>query len=359
MLSSLENLKVEIKGASHSEKIEVIISNIPKGKKIDLVKLQEYVDRRKARKTIYSTKRLEEDKIEVLSGIENSMTTGEDIHCVVYNKDPHSNDYKALEFKPRPSHADYVAYVKYDGKEDMRGGGRFSGRMTLTLCILGGIAKQLMENMNINVDAYVSQIGDVKATSYMDREISHEEIVALDPAFRVIGEDKKEKMLELITNCAQDMDSIGGVVECIAYNVPVGLGGPLLESLEGKISYAMFAVPAIKGIEFGAGFEISKMRGSQANDCFYYDENKNVKTYTNNNGGINGGISNGMPITLKVALKPTPSIAKEQKTIDMISKENTTIAIKGRHDACIVPRAVVCVESVVNLCILDSLVKNI
>ena len=358
MLSSLDNLKIEINGASHAESIDVTVWGIPQGIKIDLDELQEYVDRRKARKTIYSTKRLEEDKINVLSGIENGVTTGDAIKCIVYNLDPHSNDYTKLQDTPRPSHADYVAKVKYNGKEDMRGGGRFSGRMTLTICILGGIAKQILKNHNIQVEGYVQSIAGINSTSYKDREIKAEEIQALDNSFRVIDLDKKELMLEKIQQAAANKDSVGGVVEAIAYNLPVGLGGPLFESMEGKISYAMFAVPAVKGIEFGSGFDISKMTGSTANDCFYYDENKNVKTYTNNNGGINGGITNGMPLTIRVALKPTPSIAQEQKTIDMATKTNTTIQIKGRHDSCIVPRAVVCVESVLALCILDSIIKQ-
>ncbi|MCI7401886.1 MAG: chorismate synthase [Christensenella sp.] len=358
MLSSLDNLKIEINGASHAESIDVTVWGIPQGIKIDLDELQEYVDRRKARKTIYSTKRLEEDKINVLSGIENGVTTGDAIKCVVYNLDPHSNDYTKLQDTPRPSHADYVAKVKYNGKEDMRGGGRFSGRMTLTICILGGIAKQILKNHNIQVEGYVQSIAGINSTSYKDRDIKAEEIQALDNSFRVIDLDKKELMLEKIQQAAANKDSVGGVVEAIAYNLPVGLGGPLFESMEGKISYAMFAVPAVKGIEFGSGFDISKMTGSTANDCFYYDENKNVKTYTNNNGGINGGITNGMPLTIRVALKPTPSIAQEQKTIDMATKTNTTIQIKGRHDSCIVPRAVVCVESVLALCILDSIIKQ-
>ena len=358
MLSSLDNLKIEINGASHAESIDVTVWGIPQGIKIDLDELQEYVDRRKARKTIYSTKRLEEDKINVLSGIENGVTTGDAIKCVVYNLDPHSSDYTKLQDTPRPSHADYVAKVKYNGKEDMRGGGRFSGRMTLTICILGGIAKQILKKHNIQVEGYVQSIANINSTSYKDRDIKAEEIQALDNSFRVIDLDKKELMLEKIQQAAANKDSVGGVVEAIAYNLPVGLGGPLFESMEGKISYAMFAVPAVKGIEFGSGFDISKMTGSTANDCFYYDENKNVKTYTNNNGGINGGITNGMPLTIRVALKPTPSIAQEQKTIDMATKTNTTIQIKGRHDSCIVPRAVVCVESVLALCILDSIIKQ-
>ena len=358
MLSSLDNLKIEINGASHAESIDVTVWGIPQGIKIDLDELQEYVDRRKARKTIYSTKRLEEDKINVLSGIENGVTTGDAIKCVVYNKDPHSNDYTKLQDTPRPSHADYVAKVKYNGKEDMRGGGRFSGRMTLTICILGGIAKQILKSRKIEVEGYVQSIAGINSTSYKDRDIKAEEIQALDNSFRVIDLDKKELMLEKIQQAAANKDSVGGVVEAIAYNLPVGLGGPLFESMEGKISYAMFAVPAVKGIEFGSGFDISKMTGSTANDCFYYDENKDVKTYTNNNGGINGGITNGMPLTIRVALKPTPSIAQEQKTIDMATKTNTTIQIKGRHDSCIVPRAVVCVESVLALCILDSIIKQ-
>lgn len=359
MLSKLENLKIEINGASHAESIDVTVWGIPKGQSIDVEKLQEYVDRRKARRTVYSTKRLEEDKINVLSGIENGLTTGDPIKCVVYNKDPHSNDYTKLQDTPRPSHADYVAKVKYNGQEDMRGGGRFSGRMTLTICILGGIAKQLLEKKGIAVEGYVQSIAGINSTSYKDRDILASEIEDLDSSFRVLDLDKKELMLKSIQEAASQKDSVGGVVEAIAYNLPVGLGGPLFESMEGKISYAMFAVPAVKGIEFGKGFEISNMRGSSANDCFYYDDNKNVKTYTNNNGGINGGITNGMPLTIRVALKPTPSIAQQQKTINMATKTNTTIEIKGRHDACIVPRAVVCVESVLALCVLDSLINEI
>ena len=356
MFSALDKLKIEIYGASHAEKISLFVEGLPKGKKINIQELQEYVDRRKAQKAAFSTARLEGDVIHFASGItEDGTLTGEKLEAYVLNTSQHSNDYNNLVNTPRPGHADYVAKVKYKGEMDMRGGGIFSGRMTLTICILGGIARQLLREYGVDVEAYISSIAGIKSTSYKDKDLTIEEINKANPLFRVLDEEKGAQMMEKISEAKSNMDSVGGTVDCMAFNVPVGLGGPLFEGFEGKLAYAMFAVPAVKGVEFGAGFDISNMKGSTANDGFYYDDNKVVKTYTNNNGGINGGITNGMPITLRVAFKPTPSIAQKQKTINMETKENVELEIKGRHDACIVPRAVVCVESVVEIALLDSL----
>ena len=237
----------------------------------------------------------------------------------------------------------------------MRGGGKFSGRMTVALCILGGIAKQLLKEYGIDVEAYVSSIGSISTGSYKEALPTLSDIQKLDSSFRVLKNE--DKVNALIEDVASKADSIGGTIECIVYNPPVGLSDTLLDSMEGKIAQSLFAIPAIKGVEFGAGFDIAQMRGSQANDEFYYDNDKKVKTYTNNNGGINGGITNGMPILMRVAVKPTPSIGIEQRTINLQTKENVTLQIKGRHDACIVPRAVAPVEAAVAISMLDSILE--
>ena len=356
MLNSLSKLKVTIEGASHSERITLKVSGLPKGKKIDLNELQEFVDRRRAKLSAYSTKRIEGDVINIASGLENGVLTGDIFEAYILNTNKKSNDYDNLKYTPRPSHADYAAYAKWDGKEDMTGGGKFSGRMTVTLCILGGIAKQLLREYGIDVEAYVSSIGNIKASSYKDELPNKESFKDLDQSFRVFN--NKDKIDALIEKVASDADSIGGTIECIAYNVMPGLSD-VFDSMESKISSMLFTIPAIKGVEFGAGFDISLMQGSKANDEFYYGEDKKVYTYSNNNGGINGGITNGMPITLRVAVKPTPSIGKEQNTINLQTKENVKLVIKGRHDACIVPRAVAPVEAVVAISILDSILQEV
>lgn len=358
MRNNFDVLSVEIYGASHAECIGIKVCGLPKGKKIDVNELQAFMDRRRAQKSAYSTARIEEDKVEFLSGIKDGVLTGEMLEGVVYNKSQHSKDYSKLANTPRPSHADYVAKVKYNGEMDMRGGGCFSGRMTLALCILGGIAKQLLREYGIEVEAYISSIGKVNISSYKNEIPSVDSIKNANPIFRVLDDTKLDAVNKEIQDAHNDGDSIGGSVECIVYNPPVGLGSPILDSLEGKLSSAMFAIPALKGIEFGAGFDICAMNGSKANDNFYYDEDGKVKTYTNNNGGINGGITNGMPITMRCAFKPTPSIYKKQMTIDMETKQNVEIQIEGRHDSCIVPRAVVCVEAVTALTILDEVLLN-
>ncbi len=347
-----KRLDVEVFGASHSEEIGVCVLGFG-NEKVDLQKLQEFVDRRRAKNSAYSTKRLEADKIEIQKGVKNGILKGK-FRAVIKNTCQKSKDYDHLIKTPRPAHADYVAYMKYGDKFDYRGGGKFSGRLTAPMCIAGGICKQVLEEKGITINAYISQIGDIKGASYKDTDIEKIDLESLEKEFPLLDSTKKEEMLLAIDNARKDMDSLGGVIECVIKGVPVGTGEYMFDSIESKISHLMFGVPAVKGIEFGLGFELAKMKGSNANDAFYYD-NGIVKTKTNNNGGINGGIANGMPITFRVVIKPTPSIAKEQDTINLVTKENVKIKIEGRHDSCITPRAVPVIEAISAIAIFDSL----
>ena len=345
-------LKIEVFGASHSEQIGVKVDGF-NGEKVDLIELQKFVDRRKAKRTSYSTKRLEEDKVIVEYGVENDKLLKE-FKAVIKNQNQNSKDYSSLIKTPRPSHADYVAHTKYGEGFDYRGGGKFSGRLTAPMCIVGGICKQILSEKGIEISAYISQIGVVKGKSYKTTDIENIDLTKLDKNFPLLDGSVKEEMLKQIESAKNDLDSVGGVIECVIKGVPVGTGEYMFDSLESVISRLAFAVPAVKGIEFGTGFDLASMRGSGANDAFYY-ENGVVKTKTNNNGGINGGLANGMPITFRVVIKPTPSIAKEQDTIDLESKQNVKISIGGRHDACITPRAVAVIESISAIAIYDSL----
>ena len=270
--------------------------------------------------------------------------------------DSDSSDYDNLYGKPRPSHADYSAFLK-DGTLDFSGGGRFSGRLTAPLCIVGGVLKQYLKSLGIEVHAYVSSVGDIQSKSYLNGEISKAEILENRDFGGFPSLDSKEEILNLITSVKNDGDSVGGVIECIVYNMKTGVGDNLFEGLEGKIASLLYSVPAVKGVEFGGGFSLCKKTGSTANDSLYYD-GEEVKFKSNNSGGINGGISNGAPITIRVAVKPTPSIFKEQETVDLVNKQNCKIKISGRHDACIVPRAVPCIESAVAIAIVDELIGD-
>lgn len=355
MLLTNGKLMLGVWGESHGEAIGMKLSGIDKGIKIDLNKLQAFVDRRKSVKSVYSTSRCEEDKIIITSGIENGVTTGECIEAKILNNTQRSSDYDALKYTPRPSHADYPAFVKYNGNYDMSGGGKFSGRLTAPICIAGGIAAQILEQKNIIVGAYIAEIANIKGVSYKEREISADDLQkAKQVSFPVIDNKNAQAMLDEIEKARKDGDSLGGIVEAVALNVPAGLGDALFDSIESNLAHLIFAIPAVKGLEFGAGFEIATLLGSKANDCYYFDSGK-VKTYTNNNGGILGGITNGMPINVRIAFKPTPSISKIQNTVNLQTGENTQISIKGRHDACIVPRAAVVVEAALALAILDSI----
>lgn len=356
MLSSIgQKIVLELDGASHSPEIISVVRGIKKGEEIDLEKLQRYVDRRRAKNAVYSTKRIEPDKLIIRKGLLNGITDGCEIIIAVANTNIRSMDYDNILVCPRPGHADYPAYIKFGGKMDMRGGGAFSGRMTLPLVIAGGICSQLLEKKGITVGAYVSRISDISGGSYLDTPIDKNLLNNLKAEdFPVINGKTKEKMLEVIKNAAGAGNSVGGQVECVALGIKAGLGGMVFDGLESKISQMVFGIPAVKAIEFGAGTQLAYMKGTESNDCYYYD-NGVVKTYTNNNGGITGGITNGMPIAFRVTIKPTPSISVPQKTIDLVNKVNTEITVKGRHDACIVPRAAVAVESALALVLADIL----
>ncbi len=345
------NIRLEIFGASHAPEIGVKLNGL-KGKSFDRLKLDEFMARRRARKTAYSTKRLEADEIIFESGLEKGVIVGE-LKAVIKNSQQKSSDYDNIVKIPRPSHADFVAWSKYDSF-DSRGGGKFSGRLTAPMCIAGGICKQILEEKGIFINAFISSIGAYQGKTYDDIDVERFDFSSLPREFPTILESEKSQMLELIENTAKRGDSIGGKIDCVITGMPIGAGEYMFDSIESVISHLAFAVPAVKGIEFGKGFGISELNGSEANDAFYYDGDK-VKTKTNNNGGINGGISNGMPITFRVAIKPTPSIMLEQDTVDLQNKMNTKIKIGGRHDACITPRAVPVIEAITAIAIYDIL----
>ena len=345
-------LKVEIFGASHAPEIGVKVDGF-KGEEVDLALLDKFMERRRAKKTAYSTKRLEGDKVIVESGMDGNKLFG-GFKAVIKNSEQKSTDYANLVKTPRPSHADFVAWSKYGDGFDYRGGGKFSGRLTAPMCIAGGLCKQILEKSGIRINAYIAHIGKVKGKSYTDVDVENFDFSVLDEFFPLLDQSVKEEMLAEIEDARKNGDSVGGIIECVITGVPVGAGEYMFDSLESVISSLVFAVPAVKGIEFGAGFNISSMRGSLANDAFYFDGEK-VKTKTNNNGGINGGMANGMPITFRVAIKPTPSISIEQDTVNLTERKNAKLKIEGRHDACITPRAVPVIEAVSAIAIYDSI----
>ena len=347
-----KKLKIQIFGGSHDKEIGVEVFGL-KGQDYNADYVQSFVNRRRAKNTAYSTKRLEQDLVLVKKGVKNGKINGK-FRAVIENNNQNSKDYSNLIKTPRPSHADFVAYSKYGDTFDYRGGGKFSGRLTAPMCIVGGICKKALEDKGITVNAYISQIGAVRGASYIDSDIEKIDLNNLDKDFPLLDDSKKEQMLAEIESARQDLNSVGGVIECIIKGVPVGTGEYMFDSIESIISHLAFAVPAVKGIEFGSGFNLAGMKGDKANDAFYYD-NGLIKTKTNHNGGINGGMANGMPITFRVVVKPTPSIAKEQDTVDLTSGQNTKLKIEGRHDACITPRAVPVIEAITAIAIYESL----
>jgi len=340
-------------GESHGTCIGIIIDGCPAGLPIAEADIQTEVNKRIPGAIFTSTSRAETDKVEILSGIFNGFTTGAPICLLIWNKDVNSSEYEKMRFRPRPGHADYTAFMKYGGFNDFRGGGRFSGRITATFVMAGAVAKKLLGLNNIEVLAHAVQIGDIKAEPMRFEEIR--ENVANNP-LRCADLQAAAEMTRLIAQAKEENDSIGGLVEGIALNVPVGLGEPVFDTFEGELAKALFAIPAVKGVEFGAGFDTVRKRGSENNDPFTIRDGS-IVTVTNNAGGILGGISNGMPIVVRVAVKPTPSISRSQDTVDMKSMENTTISVKGRHDVCIIPRAVVVVESMIAITLCDFMMR--
>jgi chorismate synthase len=337
-------------GESHGLCVGAVVDGCPAGLKLKPCDIQEELDKRRPGQSNLTTSRIEEDKVEIISGIFNDITTGAPICMLIWNKDRDSTHYEQMRVTPRPGHADYTAYIKYGGFNDYRGGGRFSGRITASFVMAGALAKKILkETLNITVLAHTKEIGGIKAA-----EMSPEEIAANKERNPVRSGDLEasESMVSAIMETAKQGDSLGGVIECFALNLPPGLGEPIFDNLEGEIAKALYSIPAVKAVEFGHGRRFSELKGSESNDPFTIKEGK-IATETNRAGGVLGGISNGMPIKIEVTIKPTPSISKKQKTIDISNMEESNLEIKGRHDPCIVPRAVPVVENILAFTLLD------
>lgn len=353
-----QNLRLSIFGESHGKGVGVVINGLPAGIELDLEQIDREMARRVPGKSSLSTARQEQDEYELVGGYFNGKTSGSPLCCIIRNKDRRSQDYEDIKGIVRPSHADFTARLKHSGCNDYRGGGHFSGRLTAPLVFAGAIAKQLLGKKGIAIGSHILKIGDVQDESFSLTDIDPsllEELKLKD--FPVVSEEIGNEMKDKILEAKKEQDSVGGVVETAAVNLPVGLGSPFFDSAESKIAHLLFSIPAVKGVEFGAGFAITEMKGSEANDQFILEEGQ-IKTSTNNSGGILGGITSGMPLVFRTAFKPTPSISKVQKTVDMEKMEEVEISIKGRHDPCIVPRAVPVVEAAAALAILDLMIEK-
>jgi len=336
-------------GESHGRCVGITIDGCPASLPVTEEDIQREVDKRKPGASVAATGRVEADKVEVLSGIFNGITTGAPICLLIWNKDVDSSEYKKNRFLLRPGHADYTAFMKYGGFNDFRGGGRFSGRVTATYVMAGAIARKLLSLSGIEVLAHTIEIGGIKAQPKEFGEIK--ENVEKNP-LRCADPEAAKAMAGLIEKVKEEGDSLGGIIEGIARNVPAGLGEPVFDNLDGELAKALLAIPAVKGVEFGAGFSVAGKRGSENNDLFIIKNGK-IVTKTNNAGGILGGISSGVPIVVRVAVKPTASIAKSQQTVNIEKMEEASLAVRGRHDVCIVPRAVAVVESMMAVTLCD------
>ena len=349
-----ENLKLSIFGQSHGAAIGMTLDGIGAGLPVNLPKLQTFLDRRAPGNAPYATSRKESDAPEFLSGIVDGYTCGAPIAAMIRNNDNRSSDYDNLKVCPRPGHADYTAQIKYGGYQDIAGGGHFSGRLTAPLCIAGGLCLQWLEEMGIQIRAHIASIGDLQDDTL---DSCTPNLESIGTAFPVINPQIGAQMQEKIAQAKAAGDSIGGSIACYITGVPAGVGEPMFGGIESKLSQILFGIPAVKAVEFGAGFDCTKMYGSNHNDPFTVEDGK-VKTTTNNAGGILGGIANGMPITFRVAVKPTPSIALAQNTVDMKALCQTQITVHGRHDPCIVPRAVPVVEAAAAIAIYDAILSQ-
>ena len=345
-----EKFRITIFGQSHSDAIGVVIDGIPAGIVLDTEKIDRFMARRAPGKNAYSTKRNEADKPEIISGVVDGITCGAPLCAIIKNNDQHSKDYSKLRALPRPSHSDFSAYMKHNGFNDIRGGGNFSGRMTAPMCFAGAVAMQILEQKGICIGAHIEKIAGICDARFnpVDTDLG----VLDSKDFPVLDDSVKAEMLSKIEEARLDGDSVGGVIECAVTGVPVGIGEPMFDGVENVLSCAVFAVPAVKGIEFGNGFRCADLRGSQNNDEFIVTDGK-ITTKTNNHGGIIGGLTSGMPIIFRVAIKPTPSIAKKQMTVNLNANTPEELVIEGRHDPCIVPRAVPCIEAAAALAIIN------
>jgi len=343
-----KNFRVTVFGESHGDSIGVVVEGSPSGMKIDLSFIQRELDRRKPG-GVFTSRRKERDRVEILSGIYNGKTTGAPITMRIKNEDIDSEPYDMIKDTPRPGHADLTAHYKY-GFYDHRGGGIFSGRVTAAIVMAGALAKEILLQNEIKILAHIIQIGDIRVS----KEISDEEIERNVPISNVncADLDVSKRMEEEVLRAKKDGDSVGGIVECRVIGVPIGIGDPIFDSIESVLSHMIFSIPGVKGIEFGSGFSSASMKGSQHNDPFFIRNGK-ILTLTNNSGGILGGISNGMPIVFRVAMKPTSIIMKKQRTVNIKKMEECEIYLRGRHDPCIAIRAVPVIENAASIVIAD------
>ena len=350
-------LRVSVFGQSHGKAVGVVVDGLPAGEAIDLEELQRFLDRRRPGTGPLSTARKETDVPEFLSGLEGGKTCGAPLCAVIKNADQHSKDYGELADKPRPGHADFTAWAKWGGHADMRGGGHFSGRLTAPLCVAGGIAKQILARRGIFVGAHLASVAgicDRPFPLYPTAALFSE--IAAKP-FPVLDEAAGERMRAAILEAKNNLDSVGGVIECAAAGLPAGLGEPMFGGVENRLAAALFGIPAVKGVEFGEGFRAAELRGSENNDPFTVEDGE-IRAETNRAGGILGGITTGMPLVLRAAVKPTPSIGRPQKTVRLSAMEAAELTVHGRHDPCVAHRAVPVAEAVTAAVLLDMLLEG-
>ncbi|MBE6708542.1 MAG: chorismate synthase [Ruminococcaceae bacterium] len=351
-----KNLTLTVFGQSHSSAIGAVLDGVPAGFHPDMDKLQSFMKRRAPGQNKMSTQRREADVPEILSGLAGGATCGAPLAFMIRNTDQRSNDYAEICDAPRPGHADFTAHVKYGGHNDVAGGGHFSGRLTAPICAAGGVLLQYLRDHGVTVAAHIENIGKAADVRFDAANVTGDELDALlRKDFPVIDDSAADRMAEEIEKARLAADSVGGVIECAVCGLPAGLGDPMFDGIENRLAQALFAIPAVKGVEFGAGFAVADMLGSENNDPFFMDGDT-VRTKTNNHGGILGGITSGMPLIFRIALKPTPSIGKEQDTVSLSNTENTRLTVKGRHDPCVVVRAVPVVEAVAALVLADLMI---
>ncbi|MBQ4066603.1 MAG: chorismate synthase [Clostridia bacterium] len=351
-----KKLKITVFGQSHSPAIGVLMEGLPTGFEIDMEELSAFMARRAPGKDPTSTPRREADSPEFISGLVDNTTCGAPVTAIIRNTNTRSSDYDNLRDCPRPGHADFTANVKYGGHQDVAGGGHFSGRLTAPICIAGGTALQILESMGIKIGAHIVRIGKEAGACYGCGDVCADDLKNLD-TFPVRTQDEEERFRREIMSAKADGDSVGGMIECAILGLPAGLGDPMFEGMENRIAGIVFGIPAVKGVEFGRGMDVASIRGSENNDPFTVKDKK-IVTATNNAGGILGGITNGMPLIFRAAIKPTPSIDKEQDSVSLSEMEPKKLIIHGRHDPCIVPRAVPVMEAAAAISVLDAILSK-
>ncbi len=345
-----DNVRLTLFGQSHAPAVGMTLEGLPAGETVDMAALAAFLKRRAPGQNALSTPRREADEPEFLCGLVNGVTCGTPVTAIIRNTDTRPGDYDSLKVVPRPGHADYTAQVKFGGAQDAAGGGHFSGRLTAPLCVAGGICKQLLEKEGVVILSRIAAVAGIEDEGALTASTA-------EKAFPTVSDERGEAMQAAILAAKAEGDSVGGIVECAVIGLPAGVGDPIFDGMENRVARMIFGIPAVKGLEFGDGFALAAMRGSESNDPFCVREGR-VETVTNRCGGILGGITDGMPLTFRVAFKPTPSIAKSQQSVDLETLRPVALRVPGRHDPCVVPRAVPCVEAAAALAVYDALLER-